>query len=1111
LKKLLFIIALVACSVAASAQNIDPTKLSFFRYKYGDRMLRLQVDSAMSPPTDTTVNKLGIARIGTAAWIGNGVYWTKAGFDAELGGGGLDFITADRGLHVSGINNTRWGGWLDSIVDIDQNNNGITFHDGSFTHGTGGFLTSSGAYSILTNNSVSFNSTLDNGAGIVTSITHGAGFLTLQNNNTATGSYFQLGAGNININVGSVESNDGLFIAGIQDSAQGYTLQYNSSNGKVTYSASGGGGLSSITADRGLHISGGNNVRWGGSALDSVVDIDQSNNGIIFHDGTFTHNIGDYTGFAGPWGVFNLDVNVLHFEHGADATHYLSFTEDGGAGLVTMQSEHPDGDSWFNFGNNEISMWNANGNFKLPFLIDSAQTHALQYDPATGKVTYALNGGGVDGLGAGLSLNTANGLSKRNDSTAILGGSLDQQTTIDGGSSYTTNFTGSRTIGNSTLTAANTSSGAGFTASSSSGTAISATSTSGIGASIASGSEPLIVTKTTAVTNTLSIIADFRHTTSGTAANGFGGYIATRLEDAAGALQPASYFASRWQSAAAKSSAVDIYNFRSNTAQRVFTLDSIGKITDTTYGYGQHTGTPAYYIATDASGNFIEVDAGDLGGGSGVISTDGITTQGDGSGGNKVRSDTSYMATQSDLTAVNDALTSYVDAKELAGGTTLTSWTNVLSIPGVVANGAAGATVGSSPTGTSVSAAINAWIGSAPNGATLFFPRTGSGFRLTAPIVYPSNKRLHIIVEGAIYAGTSDAFIMDGYLQTLDATKGNIYGTNQTAGAPSYGTQTNTGVWVRSCESCRAEVGEVMGFKYAFQVGGYATGTAIVQGAQFNRIIFTYLRRNSVGVYIHPSGGTTNSNGNWANANGYWGGKIVADTGVLFRPDVTQGDRFNQNNFYQVGFENGGTTSIPMKVAIYMTYAVNNSFFGCRFEPVPITKKLVCTNDVDNTNFFGTSYFQWDWLNAPGNNIHVRGPIYDGVSGIAVGNEADGYRFSSSSTFYNQRILVKGTTRSLSAMANVPANVDVLYTNETGVLITGATYTVLPGIKLVRVNYSAGVASITLPTATSNPNRVIIVKNLHGTNAVGVIGQANIAAGGVAQYASEGGAWIKIN
>jgi hypothetical protein len=63
----------------------------------------------------------------------------------------------------------------------------------------------------------------------------------------------------------------------------------------------------------------------------------------------------------------------------------------------------------------------------------------------------------------------------------------------------------------------------------------------------------------------------------------------------------------------------------------------------------------------------------------------------------------------------------------------------------------------------------------------------------------------------------------------------------------------------------------------------------------------------------------------------------------------------------------------------------------------------------------------------------------------------------------------------------------------------------------VRVNYSSGPSTITLPAAASHPSRTIIVKNLHATNVVAVTGQTNIAASGVGVYRSEGGIWNKIN
>jgi hypothetical protein len=1076
---------------------------------------------------------------GIIDWLG--VVRAEASGDTTIGGGpaiGMDtlYLLNDSTLRyrkdgdtynisltgLYGVRNgiTKWGGvieWGGALVqntEINQSGNELTFHGGQFTHGTGDYLSFLSPYSRIRNNTAIFQSVIGDGGTSENELINNFSAHQIQAQVVHNGETGTVRVQGNEIYINQTEGN--VKITSLIDSVQAKAIYYDPATGKLTYgdAASGGGG-------------GGSN-RFGVAGEDDIAtndrEFDQDGNGITLKDGMFEHGFGDFIDKANNYSTFKHDLEGVWSETGSGEEAepvYTLFRQSSLSPQITFEFSHGatvpeqlESLSHFSMVKTGLNLYNASGRVFMPYLIDSAQSYSLQYNPTNGKVTYALSGGGSGGGGgggSGLSQNAANGLAMRNDSTVILGGSLDAQTTIDGGASYTTNFTGSRGSGNSTLTATNTGAGIAFTGNgtqygvrglTTTGAAVRGEATAGgIGVSAISTVLPFQAQLSSALTSTYGQVGEMSLLTSGTPANNLGIYLGQYVENSSGLPYQTARFGSKWTDVthATRTSQIELFNTNLTLDRRVLAITGPGQLILDKYGVGDFEDTPVYGIGVDASGNVVEYDlAGGGGGGLSAVAHDGTLT-GTGTALDPLEVNTSVIAT-----------TDYVDSKELAGGTTLTGWTNVLSIPGVVSDAAAGATVGSSPTGTNVAGLINAWIATATAGSTLFFPRTGTGFRITSPIIIPSTKLIHVVVEGAIYAGTSDAFIIDGYMRTFDSRKGNIYGTNQTAGAPNYGSQTNTGVWVRSCESCNIRIGEVMGFKYANQVGGYATGTALVQGAQFNQIYFQYFRRNSVGVYVHPSGGTSNSNGNWANMNGWWGGKIVADTGVLFRKDITQGDRFNGNNFYQIGFENGGTTSIAMDVAIYMDYAVNNSFFGCRFEPNPITRKLVCDTDVDNTNFFGTAYFQWDWLDAPGNNIHISGAIYDGASGISVGTEAHGYGYSSGS-FFNQRVRVKGGTRSPSGIAGKPSNIDVEYSNNTSVSSTASTYTVAEGINFVRMNYASGVAAVTLPSSATHPDQTITVKNLNGSNALSVVGQSNIAAGGVGVYRSAGGSWIKIN
>jgi hypothetical protein len=465
---------------------------------------------------------------------------------------------------------------------------------------------------------------------------------------------------------------------------------------------------------------------------------------------------------------------------------------------------------------------------------------------------------------------------------------------------------------------------------------------------------------------------------------------------------------------------------------------------------------------------------------------------------------TGTLTNLTDKFSPDATIKSYIDQQAVASGTTLTGWVNLYDVGAI-----SGATY---TTGTDNITAWNTAVSTVQAGGTIYIPR--GSFYFSSPPSLPGNKSIKVLVDGDTYFRTGNGFIIDGYRQYFEHN-GSIFGTNQT-GTINYGSQSNIGVWVRNTTNSKVILSQVMGFKYGVQIGGYATGTSIEQGSQFNDIWFKYLRRNSVGIYFHPSGGTTSSRGNWANANDVFCGQISGDTALIFRKDVTQLDRFNGNTLYSFRPEHGGSTTIPMKLGIYVEFAVSQNFVGGRFESGDITEKLYATNDVDNLHFDGFDYWAWQWLANPGNNISINGPIYDQVSGICVGMSAMGYRFSSTSTFFNKRVRIFGTTRSPSAMANVPSNIDVEYTNETSVNVTAATYSVQPGIKTVRVNYASGTAIITLPLVSLNPDRRVVVKNMSATQSVTVFGPAGgepitLSPKSAIEYEASGGQWISIN
>jgi hypothetical protein len=88
MKKLLFILLLLPFIVKAQVYQIMP--------QYGYQMQRARMDSVLMIPQDTIRNKVGIARIGTSGYIGNGTYWT------QLAGGAADTINVIYPIRATG-------------------------------------------------------------------------------------------------------------------------------------------------------------------------------------------------------------------------------------------------------------------------------------------------------------------------------------------------------------------------------------------------------------------------------------------------------------------------------------------------------------------------------------------------------------------------------------------------------------------------------------------------------------------------------------------------------------------------------------------------------------------------------------------------------------------------------------------------------------------------------------------------------------------------------------------------------------------------------------------------------------------------------------------------
>jgi len=225
-----------------------------------------------------------------------------------------------------------------------------------------------------------------------------------------------------------------------------------------------------------------------------------------------------------------------------------------------------------------------------------------------------------------------NGLTANTSTNVQLGGSLLAKTTITTGV-YNLRIEGPTAIADSaTVVIKNTNSPgtgrglwvhsasstsayfegfSGIQAVASDGQAVTASATGtgiAISATAVNGGRTADFTYNPSSTNDIANVVTLARTTTGTAANGIGGSLNFVLE-ASSSQDTSTRLISRWTDAtlATRTSEFSItgVNNAGNSAT-LFTLAGNGALRLNSYGVGTFTGTPAYAIATDASGNLIE-------------------------------------------------------------------------------------------------------------------------------------------------------------------------------------------------------------------------------------------------------------------------------------------------------------------------------------------------------------------------------------------------------------------------------------------------------------------------------------------------------------------------
>jgi hypothetical protein len=1170
-------------TLSVSAQSNDLLKYTRYRYLYGNATARLQADTVLMTPTDTIYSKDGLARLGNTLWIGNSVYWSQVGFSSTdtiikippgHNGGGRPgqirfndtlfifevskdtvfvpiLIEATNGL-TKALDTVLWGGTLNRETEIDQATNGITFHDGLFIHGTGDFVNQATAYSRLENGPTVFQSSIWGGGNasttILNTIAGGQGQFDIQ---ATDGSLHtsQINVGGAQSKITLLPYSGNLFVPFLIDSAQDYVLHYNPTNYKVTYSALGGGGsgISGITAEQGLTATSVSNVRWGGTLNVGDVDIDQNANGITFHDGLFKHGTGDYTGLASAYSLLQSTDQFFQVDHdnGSGTVNTIQSSLASG-GQINLKQFSPTAISELNLSANDgTSLRNSDGKFFIPDLIDSAQAYTLQYNPTNFKVTYALNGGGGGGGGgSGLSQNAANGVSMRNDSTVILGGSLDQQTTIDGGSSFSLNVTGSRGSGQSTFTGSNSSSGAGITGSNSStGPGIKASSASGTGLEATSSTLPASFQVNDAATTSYALGLTLIHGTSGTASTNFGLKVPITLENSSGAFSTAASFGAKWTTATAGATVgqLEIFTVNAGVEARALAITGAKEIIADGYGSGARSGTPTYDIQVDAAGKFIEVPIGSGAGdnwGTQVVQHN-ATLINQGIIGSLLGADTTnYVATKTDVdnaakTTISPGTGISVSGSPSSGytitntGAPGTNPHNALDIRDY--GGLADAVVpgsGANVTGTDNSAALEAMIADAADGQLMVIPE--GKWRFSTVIDTFETKRINLLILGDTYHNQQDFLIFGpssgAFKQHRVEHRGLAWGrvnlpTHSSPGAPggrvspNWSAYTGTFIKVYNTDQVTVKFNKIIGFKNGLEVIGSGGN-----GAQENTFVGGWIQECANGIKLTSLDGSSFVDKNKFDVQRIGGGLCLNIDG--FSGTASNGEQWNgafrSNEFkFLVEFAdsairaNGDITEPRFDITIE-----GGTTTGVFAATNVIQCRSVSPNYVRAPKWIGQGVFGTQWMvNGMGIDGTLNIPVWLGPGSLAyIGNTGiiDG----------SGRIIIDvKKSLSQSTRSALPSNIKTsnLQTDVRGeVTVTSSTYTVGADDYVIKTNGAGFSVVVTLPSASANPGREIFIKNISSTGGETTsggdsIGNNTIASGpGGLHYRSNGSTWTLL-
>jgi len=284
-------------------------------------------------------------------------------------------------------------------------------------------------------------------------------------------------------------------------------------------------------------------------------------------------------------------------------------------------------------------------------------------------------------------ISATNGLTESPTNTVKLGGTLIENTLITT-DEFTLTLTGTATTNTFVQSILNTGIGDGLLVSTTSGKfSIAATNASSTLAGYfqSIGGNPLKTINKVNGASSVKLSEFARFLASGTASDNTGGYIEiSSARSNALISEPILWLEGTWRNTATRDGYAKLYVTNAGTPEVKLTLDNVGKLQLNNYGINTFTGTPAYLLGVDSSGNVVETAVS--GGGATDLAYTPSPTNG------IVTSSTGTDATLTLADGTNAGLLSPADFTKLGNQSGTNTGNETTSTLGNTINGAASAT-----------------------------------------------------------------------------------------------------------------------------------------------------------------------------------------------------------------------------------------------------------------------------------------------------------------------------------------------------------------------------------------------------------------------------------